>query len=109
CLIWSPTVNPTKLAGDAARPGPPMGSRMGTSTTFSIFFNRGTHQVLATMPELETRRPERITAWPGPVSLLAARESEVVMAGPGVQEGFEAGIVERSEAGEVAIPHLVDG
>src|ERR1041384_1808813 len=66
CLILSPTVNPMKLAGEAPRPGPPTGMCAGSSTTLICFFSSGSHQSLATIPELDPCLPDIMTECPGP-------------------------------------------
>src|SRR5260370_33147042 len=69
CFILSPTVKPMKLAGEAPRPGPPTGVCTGSSTTLTVFLRSGSHQSLATIPELDACLPESMTECPGPVSL----------------------------------------
>src|SRR5689334_16846559 len=82
CFILSPTVNPIKFSGDAPRPGPPTGSCTGSSTTLTVFFRSGSHQSLATMPELDACLPESITECPGPVSVLACRYRALLNTAP---------------------------
>ena len=67
----SPTVKPMKFVGDAPRPFPPTGSCTGSSTTLMLFLRSGSYHELATMPECDACRPERMTEWPGPVSVFA--------------------------------------
>ena len=69
----SPTVKPLKWAGEAGLPTPPSTRTVGSSTTFTLARSVRSYHMLPTMPELRGERPERITEWPGPVSVQAWR------------------------------------
>ena len=61
-LRTSPTVYPTRFAGDAARPVPPTVACTGSSTTLTQRRSMSSHHVLATIPEWRGLRPVSRTA-----------------------------------------------
>ena len=78
----SPTVKPSKRAGDAARPLPPRGWTVSSPTTFTRWRSARSYQLLWTMPELRGDRPESRTEWPGPVEVQAWRKRAFVNTAP---------------------------